>query len=98
MNISNHKIDDIVKNGNLKVSLMGILLMTAATFSLMMGNTNGDAFAQGSNNPFIGCAHTLLVTLSGLPNQTPDSSTHMALSQVGPNSDGGEANKHPCHR
>ncbi|MGN6614610.1 MAG: hypothetical protein ACTHKC_06180 [Candidatus Nitrosocosmicus sp.] len=75
MNFNTHKTVILLKTCNFKILFMGILLLTATTFSLMVDNKNVKVFAQGSNNPFIGCAHTVLMTPSGLSNQTSDSST-----------------------
>jgi len=76
---------------NFKSIIMGILLL-AATFSLLASNTIAtESFAQSTNN-VVGCAHAVTVTISGLPKQTDDSNTQVALSNINPNEDKGEAN------
>jgi hypothetical protein len=70
---------------------MGILLIVSATFSLMSSNTIVTAaFAQTDNN-VVGCAHTVLVTISHLANQSVDVPIQVVLSNVDPFSDAGTA-------
>ena len=78
-------------SNNFKALFMGILLM-AATFLVASSIANGPtiAFAQ-SGNDIVGCARTVEVTLSGLPNQTSDASAQVALHKVSDNSDRGNA-------
>ena len=93
MNFNNDKIDNFMNtSNNFKGLFIGILLIAATTFSLMGSNTIAtESFAQSTNN-VVGCAHAVTVTISGLPKQTDDSNTQVALSNINPNEDKGEAN------
>ena len=76
-------------NNNLKPMFIGILLLAAATLSLIPSITNGIVFAQDGNNGVVGCANTVKVTISNLPQQTADTSTEVILSNIGPSDDQG---------
>jgi hypothetical protein len=84
------QIGNLTVNSTLKAMIIEIFII-AVTF-LVTSNANGsDAFAQDGNN-ILGCAHTVKVTISHLPKQTADSSTQVALFNITPSDDRGEAN------
>ena len=77
----------IFKSNNFKAMIIGILLIVF----LVASNTYGTALARaGGKN--IGCANTVKVTISKLPNQTADASSEVTLSNIGPSADRGYGN------
>ena len=84
----NHRIiSSMDKTINFKAMIIGILLIA----TLVVSNTNGIAFAQGSSNSNVaGCAHTLKVTISKFPKQTDEASTQVTLSSIASNFDQGK--------
>jgi len=89
LNTDTFVIGNFMVKINFKAIIMGILLL-ASTF-LMTSYASGTVFAQKGNS-IVGCANTVKVTISHLPQQTADASTEVALSNLGPSDDQGTGN------
>ncbi|MGN6559429.1 MAG: hypothetical protein ACTHJ2_02795, partial [Candidatus Nitrosocosmicus sp.] len=84
---NNFRIGNLIVKPDFKAMILCMLLITTllSTSNIYQTSFAGDGIKNG-------CANTVKVTLSNLPNQTASASSEVILKNIDPNNDRGQAN------